>query len=624
MKKIPFYRRIIFKFLFLVIIVLSMVFGISFMITAKNTEEREARALVENFATSQHITENFIELVGQVSQIWAKEIVLSHMPKATIKDKNLTKIDSLIETQKEIASADAIIFLNKDGIVISQAGSIHKNGDSLIHYDIVWQTLQAQEPITKIARENESFILYSSAVIESKNELMGILLVGYFINDIFLENVKKNINLEIALIGNSAIMSSTKWGGKENLNILPIAYLHYQNLLKNEKRFKKITYQGKSFIVAAKKLYGIESLETGSLLFGYPYDWVETEKNEVLKEQLLLFGIIFLISTLIVSFIVVNRLEALSKLSQATIRVSERFSCEKIEINTGDELELLADSFNEMTSELDILHRGMEQEIEHKTEALKRLNENLEERVAKEVIKNIDKEKQLVQQSRMALMGEMLSMIAHQWRQPLNAISATSASIELKAGLNRLDNASAIEKAQDISDFTQHLSETIDDFRNFFKSNKEKKETSYDEIIKSVMGIIKVSLINKNIQLSQDLNCHETFVTYSNEVKQVVLNLIKNAEDVLLEKEVEDPYIKIETYTKEGQYTLKVSDNAGGVPKEIIDNIFDPYFSTKKSKEGTGLGLYMSKMIIEEHCGGELSVQNDKDGAVFSVVLSSL
>ncbi len=138
------------------------------------------------------------------------------------------------------------------------------------------------------------------------------------------------------------------------------------------------------------------------------------------------------------------------------------------------------------------------------------------------------------------------------------------------------------------------------------------------------MGIIKVSLINKNIQLSQDLNCHETFVTYSNEVKQVVLNLIKNAEDVLLEKEVEDPYIKIETYAKEGQYTLKVSDNAGGVPKEIIDNIFDPYFSTKKSKEGTGLGLYMSKMIIEEHCGGELSVQNDKDGAVFSVVLSSL
>ena len=253
-----------------------------------------------------------------------------------------------------------------------------------------------------------------------------------------------------------------------------------------------------------------------------------------------------------------------------------------------------------------------------------RHNKKLEERIHKEEEKNREKEKQLIQQSRMAQMGEMLSMIAHQWRQPLAAISASSASIELKAGSNNLDNDIAIQKAQDISDFSQHLSKTIDDFRDFFKPNKEKSKTTYDEVIRSVLSIIEVSIINKNIQLIQELNCHETFSTYPNELKQVVLNLIKNAEDVLLEKEIEDPTIKIATYIKEDRYILEVSDNAGGIPEDIINKIFDPYFSTKQEKDGTGLGLYMSKMIIEEHCGGELSVSNGDEGAMFKIVIQDI
>ena len=150
---------------------------------------------------------------------------------------------------------------------------------------------------------------------------------------------------------------------------------------------------------------------------------------------------------------------------------------------------------------------------------------------------------------------------------------------------------------------------------------EEKKETTYDELIASVLGIMEVPITTQNIQFRKELNCHETFSSYPNELKQVVLNLIKNAEDALLEKAVEEPYIKITTYKKEDQYILEVSDNAGGVFEGIIDNIFDPYFSTKKAKEGTGLGLYMSKMIIEEHCGGTLSVVNGEDGAVFKIIL---
>ncbi len=254
-----------------------------------------------------------------------------------------------------------------------------------------------------------------------------------------------------------------------------------------------------------------------------------------------------------------------------------------------------------------------------KDSELEELNNSLQEKVLNEVYKNRQKDQQLLEQSRLAQMGEMISMISHQWRQPLAAISATSASIEIKASLNTLDNNTAQQKAQDISAFSQHLSRTIDDFRNFFKPNKKKRETSYDEVITSVLGIIEISLTNKSIQLHKELACHNTFMSYPNELQQVILNLIKNAEDILLENKIKKPYIKIKTYQKRDKYILEINDNGGGIPKRLMEKIFDPYFSTKTKKDGTGLGLYMSKMIIEEHCGGEIHATNTHDGAMFKI-----
>ena len=264
---------------------------------------------------------------------------------------------------------------------------------------------------------------------------------------------------------------------------------------------------------------------------------------------------------------------------------------------------------------------ALEEEKEISIKKVEALNESLTSRVKLEVEKNRQIDEQLFQQSRLAQMGEMLSMIAHQWRQPLTAISATSSWIELRARFNQLENDTVQKKAKDISNYAQHLSETIDDFRNFFKQNKEQKETSYDEIVQSILSIIEASIINQNIELHQELNCHNSFTTFPNELRQVVLNLIKNAEDVLLEKKVKNPFIKIETYQKGEKYILEISDNGGGISEDIIEHIFDPYFSTKNEKNGTGLGLYMSKTIIEEHCAGKLSVENRENGALFRIIL---
>ena len=244
-------------------------------------------------------------------------------------------------------------------------------------------------------------------------------------------------------------------------------------------------------------------------------------------------------------------------------------------------------------------------------------NELLAQKVKEEERKSMQAREMMQQQSRLAQMGEMLSMIAHQWRQPLSAITAASGAIIIKARLKKLDNDTALELSNKIQNFSQHLSKTIDDFRDFFKTNKKKTKTNFKKIVNDVLDIIQNSLTNKNIKLSVNVASSNDFIAYENELKQVLLNLIKNAEDALIDKKIDKPKIVINIYDNK----LTIKDNAGGIRDEIIDKIFDPYFSTKTKKDGTGLGLYMSKTIVEEHCKGTLSVRNvtfkDKNGKIF-------
>ena len=272
---------------------------------------------------------------------------------------------------------------------------------------------------------------------------------------------------------------------------------------------------------------------------------------------------------------------------------------------------------------VDRLNSSLEKRVKRKTKELQELNKTLEQRVKEEVDKNREKEKQLLHQSRLAQMGEMISMIAHQWRQPLAAISSTAGTLKLDILMDNYKKEFFEKSLGNISDYSQHLSSTINDFRNFFKDNKEKQETKLEEIIENSLEIIGSTLNSDNIKLVKKYECNEIFYNYPNELKQVVLNLIKNAEDVLLEQSIKNPTIYLKTYLQKNKYILEVSDNAGGIPKDIMHNIFMPYFSTKKNKEGTGLGLYMSKIIIEDNCNGKLYFKNSDEGAVFTIELKS-
>jgi len=231
------------------------------------------------------------------------------------------------------------------------------------------------------------------------------------------------------------------------------------------------------------------------------------------------------------------------------------------------------------------------------------------------------KDKLMFQQSRFAQMGEMISMIAHQWRQPLNFIGTTTAAIQFDVFFDKLDKDELLKHTDNIAKQSQYLSDTIDDFRNFFRNETGVETISYNNLISSVLSIIGESIESKGIEIKQDLKCSCEFTTYSNELKHVIINIIKNAEDILLENKIEKPYICIKTYEESKNRILSISDNGGGISKDIMVNIFDPYFSTKSKKNGTGLGLYMSKIIVEDHCDGLLQVSNSDDGAVFKIIL---
>jgi PAS domain S-box-containing protein len=252
-------------------------------------------------------------------------------------------------------------------------------------------------------------------------------------------------------------------------------------------------------------------------------------------------------------------------------------------------------------------------------EKVKYLNKELTKEIKQQLQVLREKDRQLQYQARLAKMGEMLSMIAHQWRQPLTAISATTSYMFGKLSINAFEKEEFLKEWGHIEDYSKHLSKTIDDFRNFFKPNKTKEDTTLEDIVRITLDIVKPILSNNNIVVIKEFTCKETIHTYANEIRQVVLNLLKNSEDILIENKIKIPIIKIRTYTQENSVFLEISDNGGGVPNDIVDEIFDSYFTTKNDKQGTGIGLCMSKTIIEDNCKGTLSVKNNKEGAIFTV-----
>jgi len=233
------------------------------------------------------------------------------------------------------------------------------------------------------------------------------------------------------------------------------------------------------------------------------------------------------------------------------------------------------------------------------------------------------KDKQLHESSKMAQMGEMIGNIAHQWRQPLSFISTAASGMKVQKEYSILTDEKFYNYCDQIVEHTHFLSETIDTFRNFIRDNKEIREIILQNEIDNTLKVISSSLSNNYIRLLNKIN-YDTEIKMlmsMGELSQVIINIINNAKDILLEKKIESPYIEIELYTIDKKVIIAISDNGGGIPSEIIEKVFDPYFTTKHKSQGTGLGLHMSYKIITESLKGKIYVQNTKEGAKFFIEL---
>ena len=274
------------------------------------------------------------------------------------------------------------------------------------------------------------------------------------------------------------------------------------------------------------------------------------------------------------------------------------------------------------------LNESLIEKVDEKTKKLTEINNELEVRIKEEVVENLKKDRLLSQQQKMVSMGQMIENIAHQWRQPLSVITTSISGIKIKKLVNDLDDEFLDKTLDSVLNTSQYLSNTIDDFRYFFKPQKEKEIFYLEKCCNKTIDLLRVNLKENNIKLVCNIE-HIEILGYETELIQVLINILNNSKDALTSIDSSERYIFIDILKENGKALIKIKDNAGGISKDVLEQIFEPYFTTKHQSQGSGIGLYMCQEIISKHMNGYVSISNvefkynDKNykGALATIVL---
>jgi signal transduction histidine kinase len=318
----------------------------------------------------------------------------------------------------------------------------------------------------------------------------------------------------------------------------------------------------------------------------------------------------------------------IATISRAASRVASGDLDAHVDIARHDEIGDLSRSFNQMVDalaenrrRLENVNLDLEIKVAERTQALDELNRTLDQRIRDEIAKRKEQEQLLIHQSRLAAMGEMIGAIAHQWRQPLNALSLVLQNIGLQYHMGRLTEESMARMQEKGEAMVRRMSTTIDDFRNFFKPNKHAENFNLLRALHGAADILEGVFRNHGIVLHVDCDPGIEVHGYVGEFSQVVLNILGNAKDAVLNARQISPAIRIRVAAGDTDVTIRFEDNGGGMKDEVLRKIFEPYFTTKDEGKGTGIGLYMSKVIIENSMHGRLVGENIPGGACFTVTL---
>jgi len=421
--------------------------------------------------------------------------------------------------------------------------------------------------VIKIEKDKTNDTFYSKIKHDKEIYSRAISLLLYTVNEDLIKSIINSISkeqdiIQIELIDNANFIN-IKTNKKEYKN--PILVKSVIDLKYNDEDLGKlIIYYSKHFIVEHLQKYKI-------IIFTFA----------ILLTSLLGFVIYFFI----------NRISSsIKSLTKASTKIAHGDLSEKINIDRDDEIGKLSKQFETMRKAL----------ITREEDNIKQLKEIKE------------KDLMLVQQTKMAAMGRLLENIAHQWRQPLSIISTAATGAKVQKEINVLTDKQLIATLDTINNSAQYLSQTIEDFRDFFDPRNDKmEEFSISKTINKTIDLINPSFKAKNIEIIKEIEDF-SFFSIENEIIQVLINLLNNAKDAFLKVENMDKYIFIKTYKNGNYIIIEIKDNAGGVPEDIINKIFEPYFTTKHQSQGTGVGLYMSQKIIKTRLNGTLIVKNEE------------
>lgn len=421
--------------------------------------------------------------------------------------------------------------------------------------------------------------------VSFNNEFSGVLIINYFMEDALNDLI--NTSLYDIILLNEKGDYLVHHDNTKNWSF----YNNKKNALENEFNIytkyilKDNLIQNKKFI---SKNLDFETPEKLKILVQFKNEYLVRNQKEKLNQYMIVSFIIVLLS-LLMSILFSKYLKKLFFILKDT---------KKLNVLLGNK-------------------------VHEKTKELQELNENLEHKVREEIQKNKEKEEQLFAQAKLAAMGDMIGNIAHQWRQPLSLISTNASGIKLRHQFGQFDYEELPVHMDKIVEKTQYLSETIDTFRNFLTEGKEYKDIVLQDSINMALDIVYSSLQDNFIKLENNINKLSpiNINTISGELSEVIINVINNAKDVIIDKEVDDAYIKVNLIHLNKKIVISIEDNGGGIPDDIMPRIFEPYFTTKHKTQGTGLGLHMSYKIITDSLMGRIYAQNTDDGAKFFIEL---
>ena len=346
-----------------------------------------------------------------------------------------------------------------------------------------------------------------------------------------------------------------------------------------------------------------EGEKIASVIVYHNHNKIESTKlymieNIIIKTIIILILLQLLMSFLVNKFIISN----IIKLQNNIIAFAkDKNSISNITVDTNDEIGFLFNEFEKMKASL-----------KESWESLNKINENLESKVQEELSKNEVIQAQLHKSEKMAAMGEMIGNIAHQWRQPLSVISTAATGLAVQKEYGILTDESFYKSCEDINQNAQYLSKTIDDFKNFIKGDRTKKEFNIEDSINSFLNLVSAPITNDEITIVLDYEKDITIASYENELIQCLINIFNNSKDALVENISENRIFKISTKLKNEKLQIEIQDNGKGIPSDIIDKVFEAYITTKHQSQGTGLGLNMTYNLIVDGMDGNIIVSNEE------------